>query len=344
MAQYVIDLLTSLTSSCFPAAEIRINSRRVKELRLLGEGGFAFVYLVEEVGGSGAQYALKKIRCPFGTEDAHRERDAYKMFNHPNIMKCVDSATVQERDGGKTVLILLPYYRRGNLQDLINFNVVNRTTSSDRDVLKLFRGVCKALEVIHGGRQTPKVVPPRMEDDEDDDAQESTAMMRGSKNAGSDRGAVAYAHRDIKPGNIMIGDDGVTPILMDFGSMRRARQEVRSRAEAIEVQDDAEVHCSMHFRAPELFDVRTGATLTEAVDIWSLGCTLYATLYGRSPFDTGEGSPALAVLNGQYKIPEDGDYSEGTKDVIRKCLQVDPNDRPTAIQVLEMVDKALAQL
>lgn len=62
---------------------------------------------------------------------------------------------------------------------------------------------------------------------------------------------VPYAHRDIKPGlaliliipkaenlivlsrNVMVADDGVTPILMDFGSTVKARIDVQTRSQAL---------------------------------------------------------------------------------------------------------------
>lgn len=48
--------------SCFPSSpNLTINHRSFKILRLLGEGGFSYVYLVQDT--SGALYALKKIRC-----------------------------------------------------------------------------------------------------------------------------------------------------------------------------------------------------------------------------------------------------------------------------------------
>lgn len=53
----------------------------------------------------------------------------------------------------------------------------------------------------------------------------------------------------------MISDDGVTPILMDFGSALPARIEIKDRRIALMQQDLAAEHCSMPFRAPELFDV-----------------------------------------------------------------------------------------
>lgn len=95
----------------------------------------------------------------------------------------------------------------------------------------------------------------------------------------------------------------------------------------------------MPFRAPELFDVKTGIDLTEAVDIWSLGCTLFAMAFGTSPFETTQqsehgGSVAMAAMNGRYSFPSDGDcYSEGFRQLVKMMLVVQPQDRPTIDQV-----------
>jgi serine/threonine protein kinase len=53
--------------------------------------GFSFVYLVQDVA-SGRFYALKKIRCPFGSEgvqDAMKEAEMYRTFQHENVIKMV---------------------------------------------------------------------------------------------------------------------------------------------------------------------------------------------------------------------------------------------------------------
>lgn len=83
----------------------------------------------------------------------------------------------------------------------------------------------------------------------------------------------------------------------------------------------------MPYRAPELFDVKTGRTLDEKVDIWSLGCTLYAVAYGFSPFETEGSSVAMAVLSGRYRHPSSG-YSERLTKLIDAMLVLDPAQRP----------------
>lgn len=90
--------------------------------------------------------------------------------------------------------------------------------------------------------------------------------------------------------NVMLSDDG-HPILMDFGSTIKARIHIENRNQAlmqqvspfseieltipslielasIDVQDLAAEQSTMPYRAPELFDVKTGTTIDEKVDIW----------------------------------------------------------------------------
>ena len=67
--------------------------------------------------------------------------------------------------------------------------------------------------------------------------------------------------------NVMIADDG-SPVLMDFGSAMKARIKIENRSQALLQQDLAAEQCTMAYRAPELFDVKTGVTLDEKVDIW----------------------------------------------------------------------------
>ncbi|EIW84239.1 other/NAK protein kinase [Coniophora puteana RWD-64-598 SS2] len=405
------DALWALSSCmCQQSAKVKINGRSFNIIKVLGEGGFSFVYLAQDES-SGRQFALKKIRCPTGSDavkEAMREVEAYRRFKHPNIIRILDSAVVQDPEGdGKIVYLFLPLYKRGNLQDAINANVVNGSHFPEQDMVRLFKGTCEALRALHNyqttvgaqaaskqntqpqpssSRQTAS--PARHSDDEDEmfphpegdgeggfsygssvnvplmskhrvedegdaifEGDEEVSRIEHAQNGNENVGQkqhVPYAHRDLKPGNVMISDDGITPILMDFGSCMKARVRIENRSQALLQQDIAAEQSTMAYRAPELFDVKTGVTLDEKVDIWSLGCTLFALAYSHSPFENMQtteqgGSIAMAVLNAKYKHPQSA-YSQGLRDLIDSMLKVDPKDRPDIHQVLDMTDKVLQTL
>lgn len=415
LSHYILDGIWQLGNcfSCFPSTpSLKINGRSFKILRLLGEGGFSYVYLVQSPGDP-TLYALKKIRCPFGQESvalALKEVEAYSLFTpHPNIIHAIDHSVETERGGdagSRTVYILLPYYRRGNLQDAINANLVNRARFPERRLMILFLGVCRALKAMHqhrvaggpGGEQSRRKAKKVREEaaqadrdaqdehvhanqgrrrrngDEDVDV-EHEPLMEGEVMAaqeGVPDGEIrSYAHRDIKPGNIMIADAGTQPILMDLGSLAPSPTPITSRALALQVQDQAAEHSTMPYRAPELFDVKTDTVIDTKVDIWSLGCTLYACLVGKSPFEarseeTG-GSLSLCVLGGDWRFPDEGpaeakrgkqkvvdadaakqkkeDFiSEPVKEIVRKCLIVEPAERPDIDQLIGMLEDVIAHL
>lgn len=430
MAQILQDLLYSLGNclNCFPGSPtLKINGRSFKILRLLGEGGFSYVYLVQDTATS-ELLALKKIRCPFGAESvaqAMHEVEAYKLFDQSDsIIHSVDYSISTDRGGdesSKTVYVLLPYYRRGNLQDMINANLVNHTRFPERKLMELFLGVCRALRDMHvyngggdGSARGPQQVQ-RMEvpsasttepgagaagkkkgkgkgkskgkaktkeengrarpretgaDEDDETAQQAPLMVgeddRGASSHGAHGGAIkSYAHRDIKPGNIMISDDGQSPILMDLGSIAESPLAITSRSLAIATQDTAAEHSTMPYRAPELFDVKTGTVIDTKVDIWSMGCTLYACLVGKSPFearsDETGGSLSICVLSGDWRFPDegakgktkaagpagaddDGSISEPIRDVVRKCLAVEPSERPDVEELIALVERVIDEL
>lgn len=195
----------------------------------------------------------------------------------------------------------------------------------------------------------------------------------------------------------MIANDGTTPIVMDLGSLSPSPQAITSRSLALSVQDTAAEHSTMPYRAPELFDVKTGSIIDTKVDIWSLGCTLYACLVGKSPFEarseeTG-GSLSICVLGGDWRFPdekvssrtsagtgtgigtgtgagavqgsnsaqangkplnagtggnrgEEEEYviSQPVKDIVRRCLSVEPADRPDVDELIQLIEDVIPGL
>ncbi|KAF0553302.1 kinase-like protein [Gigaspora margarita] len=349
----VRDTLYSITSCCFPNPTLYINRRTFKVIRLLGEGGFSFVYLVQDAS-TGRLFALKQIRCPLGgdsVKDAMKEVEMYRLFQHENIIKVIDSCVVPDKDNSKIVYIFLPYYKNGNLQDAINKNSLEGKQFPETDMLKIFRGICYAVGALHNYK-LPSVQKMEYANGSalpNGDINNNVPTQIAPTQPQVEEDIVPFAHRDIKPGNILMSDD-MTPVLMDFGSLIRARIKVDNRINALRQQELAAEKSTISYRAPELFDVKTNVELNEKVDIWSLGCTLYAMAYGKSPFENNlneqGGSIALAVLNNQYKLPsiESDIYSQDFRNLISFLLTVDPKDRPNIDQVIKRVDSLIEQL
>jgi serine/threonine kinase 16 len=92
--------------------------------------------------------------------------------------------------------------------------------------------------------------------------------------------------------------------------------------------------------------VTTEEIVLTSVSFQSLGCTLYALAYNRSPFETAEqagGSIAMAAMNGQYKHPPSA-YSQGLRELIDACMVVDPAERPDIHRIIELTDGVLRTL
>lgn len=170
----------------------------------------------------------------------------------------------------------------------------------------------------------------------------------------------------------MISDSGTEPIIMDLGSIAASPLPITSRSQAIATQDTAAEQSTMPYRAPELFDVKTGTVIDTKVDIWSLGCTLYACLVGKSPFemrsDETGGSLSICVLSGDWRFPDEGPgagqqqknkagagvgagaaddgyaISEPIREVVRRCLRVEPSERPDIDELIEMVERVVEEL
>ncbi|HET9649405.1 MAG TPA: protein kinase [Microlunatus sp.] len=128
--------------------------------------------------------------------------------------------------------------------------------------------------------------------------------------------ALGIVHRDIKPGNVLIGDDGAARIC-DFG-ISRAQGDTSLTMTGMITGTPA-------YLAPE---VARGKESTFASDVYSLGATLYAAVEGGPPFGT-EGnaiSMLYRVTAGELKPPE---RAGALGPLIMAMLSREPQDRPS---------------
>jgi len=162
-------------------------------------------------------------------------------------------------------------------------------------------------------------------------------------------------HRDIKPDNLLMADDG-TVKLSDFGTASQAagpveraaasaaQGEMRGRSISVNESNTRLMVGTPIFLAPEncLHEMsctsHTGATF--AADMWALGTTLYFLIYGRAPFiSTSLVELQRRICNSALEMPPPELSSVKTspelRDLITQLLSKDPTERPSAAQALE---------
>lgn len=125
-------------------------------------------------------------------------------------------------------------------------------------------------------------------------------------------------HRDIKPQNVLVKDDGSVKIT-DFG--------IAIANDAVQLTLNNAVMGSAHYLAPE---TAKGEDATEQVDIYSLGIVFYELLTGDVPFH-GKTPTEIAVKHLRQPIDYVRDYNpaipQSVENIILKATAKNPKDR-----------------
>ena len=130
-------------------------------------------------------------------------------------------------------------------------------------------------------------------------------------------------HRDLKSGNIFLMKNGLVK-LGDFGIAKRFQK----------TMDKAKTFIGTpYYLSPEIIN---GKPYDSKSDIWSLGVLLYEMMTFKMPFNANS-LPMLSVkiMRGQY-IPPPTIYTKDLRELVTKCLTVEPKNRPSIQEILRM--------
>ncbi|MFP5362957.1 MAG: protein kinase domain-containing protein [Thermoleophilia bacterium] len=130
--------------------------------------------------------------------------------------------------------------------------------------------------------------------------------------------AAGLVHRDVKPANVLLADDGDHAYLSDFGLMRALDPQAP-------LTDSGRWMGTVDFAAPEQL---SGGRVDARSDVYSLGCVLFAALTGAPPFQR---DTVPATLLAHLHDPPPRASARGAPAhfdrVVARALAKDPADR-----------------
>jgi serine/threonine-protein kinase len=265
---------------------VRLGPYRIRER--LGTGGMAEVFLAEKQGPGGFELrvALKRMLPHLGDDP-----DCVAMFldeariaaqlGHPNIVRIHDIESLQGR-----YFIAMEYVDGATLAELI------RTARQRGEVLPL--EVCAAITV---------------------------AMLRALRYAHTleDRHGrrLGLVHRDVKPGNLLIGRQGEIK-LGDFGIARAEFRLYRT--------EPGHARGTLPYMAPELWHGR----VAPAADLFSAGAVVYEMVTGEVAFP--EGAAESLFVPPTDRRPE---LPSGLDSFLERALAREPAARFATAEAME---------
>jgi eukaryotic-like serine/threonine-protein kinase len=122
-------------------------------------------------------------------------------------------------------------------------------------------------------------------------------------------------HRDVKPGNVMVRDDG-SLALIDFGLARYAALDY-------EISDHGQIFGTPHYMSPEQGH---GEPIDARSDLYSVGIMLYEMLAGRKPY-SAENPMAIIYMHRKAPLPVLAAALAPLQPVLERLLAKQPDDR-----------------
>lgn len=262
----------------------------------IGEGAFGAVYKAIS-RETGEMFALKKIPKRF-TDMAAFQNEINALMHIRDSGGHPGICSLSENyEDSKYYYLLLDLVSGGELFD----HLIEMGAYSEADAARLVREVASALSFLHG---------------------------------------IGIVHGDLKPENLMLStkrkqDSSVK--LVDFGCASDVNAVGGNHGDRTRRGNNTPA-----YSPPETL-ANLSDPVTPAMDIWSLGIILYIMLTGLHPFDLNANATdkeiEIQILSKQApplrKSPITAHLSHSAIDVIEKCIQWNPQERISALELLE---------
>jgi eukaryotic-like serine/threonine-protein kinase len=145
--------------------------------------------------------------------------------------------------------------------------------------------------------------------------------------------AAGILHRDLKPGNVLMRDDG-SIALIDFGLAKH-------HALTLEITDKGLIFGTPHYMSPEQGH---GKPIDARTDLYALGVMLYEMLTGAKPFDA-DNPMAVIYKHAKLPVPRLPETLAVMQPIVDRLLAKSPQDRyPDAASVIVALKEVRATL
>jgi tRNA A-37 threonylcarbamoyl transferase component Bud32/CheY-like chemotaxis protein len=142
--------------------------------------------------------------------------------------------------------------------------------------------------------------------------------------------AIGVLHRDVKPGNVLLRDDGSVAFI-DFGLARQLGLES-------DITGTGAIFGTPHYMSPEQ---GRGSPLDERSDLYSLGIVLHEMVTGQKPF-VADSPMAVIYLHLNASVPQLPPALSHLQPLLESLLAKRPCDRPAnAADIVTQIDELL---
>ncbi len=274
----------------------------------LAQGGMADVFLARSIGGAGLSrvVVLKQLRTDKVSEaDADLKRMFFEearltmQLNHPNIVHVYDVAEES------SALYIVMEYAEGH-----TFLELRQALQTEGRALLpglAARSACEVLAGLHYAHELK----------------------------GIDGKPLGIVHRDVSPGNVIVGYDGRVQ-LIDFGVAKANLHEEHTEVGMLKGK--------IRYMSPEQLSAsKTGASIDRRSDVFSFGVVLWELLTGERLLGTAsELASAIELSNMDQVLPRVSTIRRvdpGLEEIVAKALAKRCEDRfQTAFEMKEALE------